>query len=403
MRVLIVSWEFPPLVVGGLGRHVADLSRALADEGHDVQVLTRGTGPEMVREHYFGVSVLRSAADAFDIGLGSESLLAWSLTFEHSLVRAGLGLVAQWRPDVIHAHDWLVAQTAQTLHERSGAPVVVTVHATEAGRQQDWLVEPLARSIHSVERWQVSQAGAVITCSDFMAAEVGRLFDLPADRIRVIGNGIAPAIDRSPPLDRSPTPDRSPAHGDAHLVFAGRLVHEKGLQELIKALPLIRVQHPRVRLTVAGSGPLLAAQQDRAERYAVADLISWRGFIEADELHRLMAGAEVVVVPSLYEPFGLVALEAQALGTPVAVSDIGGLRELVRPGLTGERFGIEDPVATAAAISRLLDDPARARELATRAQFRAHAEFSWSVLVHRVVAVYTEALGPGAMAAPTVG
>ncbi len=308
----MVSWEFPPLVVGGLGRHVGELARQLAALGHDVRVLTRGSSSEPERQDYHGVDVWRAAADGLAIDFGSESVLAWTQAFEHSLVRAGLRLVARWRPDVLHAHDWLVAQTAHTLHQVTGSPVVVTVHATEHGRQQGWLAEPVPRAIHSVERWLCRDASAVIACSRFMAAQVSELFQLEPSHLRVIANGVATAkTDSRLTLEtrRAPRSAAGPL-----LVFAGRLVHEKGLQELIKALPLLRSELPGLRLVVAGTGQQLTAQQDRAARYGVSGLIEWAGFLDAAELATLVSTADLVVVPSLYEPFGLVALEAQLAG-----------------------------------------------------------------------------------------
>jgi glycogen(starch) synthase len=401
VRVLIVSWEFPPLVVGGLGRHVGQLSRQLAAAGHDVRVLTRGGGPAAEQQRFDGVTVCRAAADGLAIDFGTESVLAWAQAFEHSLIRAGLRLVAQWRPDVIHAHDWLVAQTAHTLHEVTGSPVVVTVHATEHGRQQGWLTDPVPRAIHSAERWLCREAAAVITCSRFMAAQVSELFQLDPDHIRVIGNGVdlEPATESHSHLETAPggaaglefasggaaggTPART-YPGQPLLVFAGRLVHEKGLQELIKALPLLREELPGVRLVVAGAGQQLADQQDRAARYGVSDLIDWVGFLGPTELAGLLAAADLVVVPSLYEPFGMVALA----GTPVAVSDTGGLAELVEPGRTGLRFAPESPAAIAAAVRQLVADPAAARGWAATAQRRARGEFGWAAVARRTVEVY---------------
>ena len=386
----MVSWEFPPLVVGGLGRHVGQLARHLAAQGHDVRVLTRGGGQQPQLEQVDGVTVWRAAADELAIDFGSESVLAWTQAFEHSLVRAGLRLVSQWRPDVVHAHDWLVAQTAHTLHQVTGSPVVVTVHATEHGRQQGWLTEPVPRAIHSVERWLCRGAAAVIACSRFMAAEVGTLFQLDPGEVRVIGNGAEdPLPAESQGQVETTEGQTAPAYcGDPLLVFAGRLVHEKGLQELIKALPLLRPELPGVRLVVAGSGQQLADQQDRAARYGVSDLIDWAGFLEPAELAALLAAADLVVVPSLYEPFGMVALEAQLAGTPVAVSDTGGLAELVEPGRTGLRFAPESPAAIAAAVREVVADPDGTRRRAAQAQRRAREEFGWASVARRTAEVY---------------
>jgi glycogen(starch) synthase len=390
VRVLIVSWEFPPLVVGGLGRHVGQLARQLAALGHDVRVLTRGSLPEPEQQRYGDVSVWRAAADELAIDFGSESVLAWTQAFEHSLTRAGLRLVADWRPDVIHAHDWLVTQTAHTLRQVTGSPVVVTMHATEHGRQQGWLTDPVPRAIHSAERWLCREAAAVIACSRFMAAQISELFQLDPNEVRVIGNGVdyGPATEPHPHLETAGGGSARPYSGRPLLLFAGRLVHEKGLQELIKALPLLREELPGVRLVVAGTGQQLADQQDRAARYGVSDLIYWAGFLDAAELAGLVAAADLVVVPSLYEPFGMVALEAQLAGTPVAVSDTGGLAELVAPGCTGLRFPPESPAAIAAAVRQVVADPAAARRWAVRAQRRARAEFGWAAVASRTAEVY---------------
>jgi glycogen(starch) synthase len=344
VRVLIVSWEYPPVIVGGLGRHVADLADALTALGHDIRVLTRGSEPRSRTETINGVPVTRAAVDQLNIDFSSESVLAWTQAFEHALIRAGLTLLESWQPDVIHGHDWLVAQTTRTLHERCGAPVVATIHATEYGRQQGWLGEPVPRAIHSVERWLCQNAAAVITCSQFMADQVADLFDLQRGAIAVIGNGIDPGQWQRSPAEVDVA--RSRYRGDGPLVaFAGRFVHEKGLQELIKALPLLATDYPGLAAVLVGRGPDLAAQQDRAVRYGVADLISWPGFLDGGDLAAVLAAADVVVVPSLYEPFGLIALEAQAAGTPVAVSDTGGLRDLVVDGQSGVRFEPESTMS----------------------------------------------------------
>lgn len=385
----MVSWEFPPLVVGGLGRHVGQLARQLAAAGHEVRVLTRGTAPEPEQHDVDGIAVWRAAADELAIDFGSESVLAWTQAFEHSLTRAGLRLVTGWQPEVIHAHDWLVAQTAHTLHQVTGSPVVVTMHATEYGRQQAWLGEPVPRAIHSVERWLCRDAAAVIACSRFMAAQVAELFGLAPSAVRVIGNGVElPQTDSRADLETSPRRHDLPYSGQPLLAFAGRLVHEKGLQELIKALPLLRDELPGLRLVVAGTGPQLADQQDRAARYGVAELISWAGFLDEADTARLLTAADLVVVPSLYEPFGLVALEAQLAGTPVAVSDAGGLAELVEPGHTGFRFAPQSPAAIAAVIQQVVTDPAGARQMAARARRRAREEFGWAAVAERTADVY---------------
>jgi glycogen(starch) synthase len=207
--------------------------------------------------------------------------------------------------------------------------------------------------------------------------------------VAVIGNGATePELDGT---DLAAAEARFRPSGPL-LAFAGRLVHEKGLQELVKALPLLEREFPDIGLVVAGTGPDLAEQQDRAGRYRVAGRISWPGFLAGRELAALLAVADAVVVPSLYEPFGLTAVEAQLAGTPVAVCDTGGLAELVEPGRTGVRFAPQSPAAIAEAVGELLRDRAGSAASAARAQRQARSRFSWTAVAQRTADGYQRAV-----------
>jgi glycogen(starch) synthase len=229
----MLSWEYPPVIVGGLGRHVDALSRALVAAGHDVCVVTRG-GAEPPSEVRAGVRIRRAAVDPLEIDFTTESLLAWTQAFEHGLIRAALPIVRRWRPDVIHAHDWLVAQSAVTLTQVTGAPIVATVHATEAGRHQGWLPAPLNRAVHSVEKWLVDEAARVITCSTFMREDVASLFG--ADHVEVVPNGLDADLWQAPARARLAARARYAGDGPL-LVLAGRLVHEKGVHVASRHCP----------------------------------------------------------------------------------------------------------------------------------------------------------------------
>jgi glycogen(starch) synthase len=352
----MVSWEFPPQPAGGLGRHVGMLCAALTEAGHDVRLICHPSAREAELDQY--------------------DLLARVEAGNERLARLGAAALDGWRPDVVHGHDWLAWPASRVLAEQAGRPSAVTVHATEFGRQQGWLAGTVAPLIHARERRMCAEAGAVLVCSHYMAVEVGTLFGLGPGAMTVVGNGArrypVPATPRDPDL----------------VAFAGRLVHEKGLQELIKALPLLRAEFGGIHAVIAGDGPLLAAQRDRAERYRVADRIEWAGPLDEGALARLLARAAVVVVPSLYEPFGLVALEAQLAGTPVAVADTGGLRELVADGVSGTRFAPQSPAAIAAALRGVLGDPERAAAMARTAQHTAQTRFSWAAVAARTAAAY---------------
>ena len=381
----MLSWEYPPVIVGGLGRHVHALSRELAAAGHEVCVVTRGGAdlPEAVHDGVReGVRVRRAAVDPIALDFTTESLLAWTQAFEHGLLRAALPVVRRWRPDVIHAHDWLVTQSATTLAQVTGRPIVATIHATEAGRHQGWLPAPLNRAVHSVERWLVRQAARVITCSSFMRDEVARLFELPPEQIDVVPNGLDADAWRAPARARLAARTRYAGDGPL-LVLAGRLVHEKGIHTALAALPRLRRELPGARLVVAGTGPQEATL--RATARGLDDAVHWTGFIPDRDLAALLGAADAVLVPSLYEPFGLVALEGAAAGTPLAVADTGGLRDLT---FASARFAPDDPDALAAAVTGLLRDPSAARGVAARAQRIVRRDYTWAAVAKRTAALY---------------
>jgi glycogen(starch) synthase len=228
-RILMLSWEYPPVLVGGLGRHVHALSVALAAAGHQVTVVTRHGEGAPLQEYADGVHIVRAPEDPVTFPLATGSLLAWTMAFNHTLTRAALRAAGTGGYDVIHAHDWLVAHTAVALAEHLDLPLVTTIHATEAGRHQGWLPGELSRAIHSVEWWLCHESTRVIVCSGYMRDQVHRLFDLPTDRIDVVPNGVDGRAWQARPREVSSA--RSQFAGAGPLVgFAGRLVYEKGVQ-----------------------------------------------------------------------------------------------------------------------------------------------------------------------------
>ena len=390
----MLSWEYPPLVVGGLGRHVDALARELAAAGHDVRVVTRGESGSSVEEVRDGVRVLRSAVDPIALDFTTETLLAWTQAAEHGLIRAALPMVRRWRPDVVHAHDWLVAQSGITLAQTTGAPLVVTMHATEVGRHQGWLPNPLNLAIHSVERWLAQQATIVITCSTAMHDEATRLFELPPEHTVVVPNGIDPQRWRTTPAARAAARRRHAGDGPL-LVFAGRLVHEKGLQTLLDALPALRRTHPGLRLLVAGTGVYEGQLQARARKRRVARAVEWAGFVPEDELAPILAAADVIVVPSFYEPFGIVALEAAAARTPFIVAGTGGLQDLVDAGAAAAWFPPRDVAALTAAVGSVLADPAAAKRTVARADRLIRRDYTWHAVAVHTAEVYAAAVTHG--------
>ncbi len=397
MKVLFVSWEYPPVVVGGLGRHVHHLATEMAAAGHDVVVLTRRpSGTDAVTHPTTdtvveGVRVLAVAEDPPEFEFGQD-MMAWTLAMGHAFVRAGLRILhgagsgaigSRWMPEVVHAHDWLVAHPAIALAEFFDVPLVSTIHATEAGRHSGWVSGRTNRQVHSVEWWLVSESDALITCSASMRDEVNRLFGYDATDITVIHNGID--------IRTWPFAERARTSGPAELLFAGRLEYEKGVQDLLAALPRIRRSHPGTTLTIAGDGTQRDWLMEQARKHRVGKAVRFVGPVDHTELVTLMHRCDAIVLPSRYEPFGIVALEAAATGVPLIVSTAGGLGEAVREPDTGLTFEPADVAGLAAAVRATLSDPGAAAQRALRARARLTAEFSWAEVAERTASVHLAA------------
>ncbi|HZA10582.1 glycosyltransferase family 4 protein [Mycobacterium sp.] len=394
MKVLMVSWEYPPVVIGGLGRHVHQLATALAAAGHEVVVLSRrpsNTDPSThpsTDEISAGVRVVAAAQDPHEFDFGRD-MMAWTLAMGHSMIRAGLSLRGNgrrsrpWRPDVVHAHDWLVAHPAIALAECYDVPIVSTMHATEAGRHSGWVSGPISRQVHAVESWLVRESDSLITCSASMRDEITELFGPGLAEIRVIRNGID--------AGRWPFAMRRPRHGPPRLVYVGRLEYEKGIQDAIAALPRIRRTHPGTTLTIAGEGTQLDWLIEQCRRHRALKGTNFVGHLGHSELVALLHQADAIVLPSHYEPFGIVALEAAATGTPLVTSTAGGLGEAVIDGHTGVSFAPHDVAGIAAAVRMVLDDAALAQRMAIAARGRLTCEFSWQTVADETAQVYLAA------------
>lgn len=396
MRVLMLSWEYPPVVVGGLSRHVHALARTVAALGHEVAVLCRHPAGTNSRTHpttdttVDGVRVVRVAEDPPHLTF-HEDLVAWTLAMGHAMSRAGHQLLREWRPDVVHAHDWLVTHPSIALAEAANAPLLATIHATEAGRHSGWLSHRHSQQIHSVEWWLANRADALITCSKAMRSEVVSLFDVPGEGITVLHNGIESPTWEVADHDIARA-RRAYGRLDAPLLlYFGRLEWEKGVQDLLAALPSIREQHPGTIGVIAGSGTQEDWLLEQAEEHGIRDAVRFTGHLPDAELAALLAAADSVVLPSRYEPFGIVALEAAAAGTPLVASTAGGLGELVHDGQTGLAFSPGDRAGLAAAVSQVLDDPEAAKRRAEAAVNRLENEFNWTTIAEDTVSVYHSA------------
>ena len=386
-RVLVLSWEYPPIVEGGLARHVAKLSEQLVAQGVEVHVICRGAPGDPPEELRAGVCVHRVGEPRKPRDL--DAFLTWIDHMNADMVRVGERLAERVAFDVVHGHDWLVAMAADRLACRTDCPLVMTVHATEHGRHQGWVDKHPQTYIHAAERWITRRADRVITCSHYMRGHVADVFGLREEAVAVIPNGIDPD-DLVPVEDLTTLRARFAAPAERLVLLTGRLVYEKGFQHALDALAgpdgAIAAVGGGVRFVIAGSGTHEAELKAQARRLGLQDHGSFLGWIGDDALHSLYRICDLCVIPSLYEPFGLVALEAMASGCPCIVADTGGLREVV-PHDVGLRFKGGDAKHLGVMIERMLTDaPLRDRLVAEASEHVLR--YDWAEIARETSALY---------------
>lgn len=395
----MLSWEYPPRLVGGIARHVQELSESLAALGVQVHVITatHPDAPDETLEN--GVHLHRVGVPPSPHGDFLQGVWAMNAAFEaradallQDLLR-GKPVRTQREPILLHAHDWLVHPAAKSLKHRHKLPLIATIHATEHGRHGG-IHSDLSRTIHQLE-WELSyEAWRVIVCSAFMRGEVMHALNTPYDKIDVIPNGIRAEKFQFefPKAERAAFRLRFAAPDQPLIFFVGRMVREKGVQVLIQAMPIVRTEFPNAVLVIVGGG--YRAHLEEFVRFChLEDAVRFTGFIPDSDLLRLYRVVDGAVYPSLYEPFGIVALEAMAAGAPVVVSDAGGLKEVVRHEETGILTWAGNPESVAWGILRVLQDPAAAQRRVKNAQKTVQREFNWRRIAQHTQQIYKRIWG----------
>jgi len=388
MRVMMLSWEYPPRIVGGISPHVYELSQQLAAQGVEVHVITKATplAPDEETEPS-GVQVHRVHLDDVPNDFIHEIQLLNRAT--DLRVRR---LLEDWRPGgqptVFHAHDWLSLDAARELKYEYQLPIVATVHATEEGRHHG-IHSDTSRYIHEQEYWLTYEAWRVVVCSEFMRGEVMRSFNVPYDKIDVVFNGVDAAKFEFEwtKAERAACRAKYALPSEKIVVYVGRFVREKGIHVLLDAAGVILAQEPNTKFVIVGGG-----HRDKFEKfvrwYGLGDKVLFTGFMANRSLHEIYRVADVAVFPSLYEPFGIVALEGMAAGVPVVASDAGGLREVVLHDKTGTLSYSGNAESLAWAVLHVLRDQKRADRLREAAQRRLTSDFRWDRIATQTIGIY---------------
>jgi len=375
MRIGLLTREWPPEVYGGAGVHVEYLARELRRLAE-------------VEVHCFGQPRLDATAHSPDPELATANAALQTLSVDVRIAAATADC------DVLHSHTWYADMAGHLSAMLNGRPHVVTMHSLEPLRP--WKAEQLGggyRVSSWVEKTAVEGADAVIAVSQGMARDVLEAYPaVDPDRVHVVHNGID-ADEYAP----SPATDVLERHGvdpgTPYALFVGRITRQKGLSHLLRAARDLPGQ--LVLCAGAPDTPEIAAETEQL----VSDLqvarsgVVWiRDMLPRADVVQLLSHATVFVCPSVYEPLGIVNLEAMACGTAVVASAVGGIPEVVDDGRTGLLVPASDEAALAAALTSLLDDPARAEQLGRAGRARAVAEFGWDAIAARTLQVYEDVL-----------
>jgi glycogen(starch) synthase len=293
--------------------------------------------------------------------------------------------------DLIHAHDWLVAHAAIHFKRATGVPLVMTIHATERGRQHG-INGPLQEYIHQMEWWANFDSWKSIICSHAMQNELFESFNVPADKLTIIPNGVQ-AEKFHTDFDKAAFRANFAQPHEPLIMTVARMVPEKGIATLVEAMPRLLEMHHTAKVVICGRGPMLDQYRGLAAALGLGDRVHFTGFIDDDSLQKLFQVADAAVFPSLYEPFGIVALEGMAAGLPTIVSDVGGMAEIVKDGVNGLKVPPNNPGALAWALHRVISSPEWGRSLGATGRAETETIYNWDRIAEQTAGVYEAILG----------
>jgi glycogen(starch) synthase len=386
---MMFSWEYPPRVIGGISPHVYFLSKSLAKEDVKVHVVTCDFPGAPAHEVIDGVEVYR--VDSYKNP--APDFATWVYLMNLNMQKEAAAIVNSLpdKIDVFHAHDWLVATAGIGLKHVFRKPLLVTMHSTEIGRR-DGLHTDTEKMIHETEAWLTYEAWKVICCSDYMVSHVRWAFGLPEDKLVMIPNGVNVSVYDKIDEDLSVFRAKYALPEEKIVLYVGRLVYEKGIHILINAVPKV-LGKVNAKFIIVGSGYMKEQLLNIVRSMNLEHKVLFLGFVDDETLLRLQKCSDVSVVPSLFEPFGIVALEAMAAKSPVVVSDTGGLAEIVDHDVTGFKAYPNNPESLAYGISKILLDQKYKNYVRANAYRKVQEKYDWQKIAQQTKAMYKSVLG----------
>jgi len=435
IRVFMLGWEFPPFISGGLGTACYGLTRAMDQLGVKVTFVL----PKMVQSEYSThVKLLTPASRRRQIRRAQKNVTwrnvrfrsirsplqayvtpdAYVETIERTLglrreierhvvgrveLRGGSDyssdlyrevhryasiaaeLAGDEDFDVIHAHDWMTYPAGIAVAEMTGRPLVVHVHSTEFDRSG----EHVNQTIYDIEREGMERAEKVLVVSHFTRSIILSRYGIPAEKVEVIYNGVDLNNWNHTPLSDSLKKEYNIKNN--YILFIGRPTPQKGLEYLVQARDMI---DPDVQIVLGATGADTKEYEDQMTKEVEKkkNMVWIHKLLKEPEYVQLYSGALVFVCPSVYEPFGIINLEAMACNTPVVASAVGGIKEVVMPEVTGLLVEPRDPKQIADAVNRLLKDPATAKKFGDNGRKRVEEKISWTHIAQQTKQVYESLL-----------
>ncbi len=382
MKILMLSWEYPPRIIGGISRVVYELAQNLGRCGNEVHVLTCWEPGTAEHEQDKFVTVHRVHV----YNNASNNFVEWVMQLNFAMIEYAVDLVKNIKFDIIHGHDWLIAYTARVLRKSFGLPLIATIHATEYGRNCG-IHNDMQRTINSVESWLINESDRVIVNSNYMWNELLSIFNTDNRKLRIINNGIDLRKFDNAAADR--VFRQNYASGNEKIVFfVGRLVNEKGVHVLLNAIPKILENYNDIKFVIAGKGPCLNNLIELSKQLNITHKVYFTGFVSEEVLLKLYKCSDMAVFPSTYEPFGIVALEGMVAGIPVVVSDVGGLSEIVNHREDGMKFYSGNSNSLADCILELLKNNSLTERIKNNALKKVHRLYNWDNITCTILDEY---------------
>jgi len=358
LAVMMLTWEYPPRIIGGISpqHEVIDEVEVFRIDSY------KNPSPDFATWVYLMNINMQKEAAAIVKNIGG-------------------------RIDVFHAHDWLVANAGIGLKHVFRKPLLTTIHSTEIGRRNGIHFD-YERMIHETEAWLTYEAWRVICCSAYMVSHVRWAFGLPEDKLVMVPNGVDfEAYAKVKNDDLSSFRSKFALPEEKIVLFVGRLVYEKGVHVLISSVPKV-LGKVDAKFVIVGNGYMKEQLLNIVKSMGVANKVMFTGFVDDETLRKLQSCADVSVVPSLFEPFGIVALEAMAAKSPVVVSDTGGLSEIVEHDVTGVKVYPENPDSLAWGITKVLLDESYANWIRSNAYKKIQEKYNWGKIAQQTQNVY---------------